>query len=110
VKSAKLRVLATTASTPSNAFPGLPRVADTFKGFEVVGWQGLFAPIGTPQAVRDQLAKEAIAALADETLRAKLVEQGMRVTARPAVELAEIIRRERASWARVVEKAKISLD
>jgi tripartite-type tricarboxylate transporter receptor subunit TctC len=110
VKTGKLRVLATTAAVASNAFPGLPRVADTYKGFEVVGWQGLFAPIGTPQAVRDRLAKESIAALADETVRGKLEDQGMRVTARPAAELADIIRRERDIWARVVERAKISLD
>lgn len=110
VKTGKLRVLATTAAVASNAFPGLPRVADTYRGFEVVGWQGLFAPIGTPQAVCDRLAKESIAALADETVRGKLEDQGMRVTARPAAELADIIRRERDIWARVVERAKISLD
>lgn len=110
VKAGRLRVLATTAAVTSTAFPGLPKVADTFKGFEVVGWQGLFAPIGTPQAVRERLAKESIAALTDEAVRGKLQDQGMRVTARPAPELADIIRRERAVWARVVEKAKITLD
>jgi tripartite-type tricarboxylate transporter receptor subunit TctC len=110
VKTGKLRVLATTAALASDAFPGLPRVADTYKGFEVVGWQGLFAPIGTPQSVRDRLAKESIAALADEAVRGKLEDQGMRVTARPAAELADIIRRERDVWARIVERAKISLD
>jgi tripartite-type tricarboxylate transporter receptor subunit TctC len=110
VKTGKLRVLATTAAVTSKAFPGLPRVADTYQGFEVVGWQGLFAPIGTPQPARDRLAKESIAALADEAVRGKLEDQGMRVTARPAAELAEIIRRERDVWARVVERAKISLD
>jgi tripartite-type tricarboxylate transporter receptor subunit TctC len=110
VQSGKLRVLATTALTPSMAFPGLPRVADTYAGFEVVGWQGLFAPVATPKSARDRIEKEIITALADDTVRAKLVEQGMRVTARPGTELADIIRRERAGWARVVEKAKISLD
>ncbi len=99
VKTGKLRVLATTASTPSLAFPGLPRVADTFSGFEVVGWQGLFAPAATPKDVRDRIEKEAITALFDQVVRAKLVEQGMRVTARSSFELADIIRRERSSWA-----------
>lgn len=110
VKNGKLRVLATTAAKPSSAFPALPLVADSFAGFEVVGWQGLFVPTATPMPIRDRIEKEVIAALADPGVRAKLVEQGMQVTARPAAELAQIISRERAAWARVVEKAKITME
>ncbi len=110
VKAGRLRVLATTAATPSNAFPALPRVADSVPGFEVVGWQGLFAPAATPPGLREALERQAIAALADEAVRAKLEEQGMRVTARPASELADIIRRERAVWAKVVAEAGIRVE
>jgi tripartite-type tricarboxylate transporter receptor subunit TctC len=110
VKSGKLRVLATTASKPSAAFPGLPLVADSYAGFEVAGWQGMFAPVATPKTARDRIEKAVLAALADQGVQAKLTEQGMQVTARSATELAQIIPRERAVWARVVEKAKITVE
>lgn len=110
VKSGRIRVLATTAAVPSAAFPGLPRVADTVAGFEVAGWQGLFAPTGTPKEVLQRLEAATLQALADDSVKARLVEQGMRVTARPATELAVILRSERAAWTRLVEKARITVE
>jgi tripartite-type tricarboxylate transporter receptor subunit TctC len=108
VKAGKLRVLANTAATPSPYFDALPRVADLFPGFEIVGWQGLFVPAATPRASVDALERQVLAVLADEGVRNKLGEQGMRVTARPARELAALIRREQAYWAKVIESAKIT--
>jgi tripartite-type tricarboxylate transporter receptor subunit TctC len=35
--------------------PDVPSVAETLPGFEAVGWYGLVAPAGTPQAVIERL-------------------------------------------------------
>lgn len=50
-KSGALRPLAVTGPKPSPRFPGLPSVAETYPGFEIVIWLGLFAPAGTPEPV-----------------------------------------------------------
>lgn len=108
VRSGRLRVLANTAGQPSPWFEGVPRVADLLPGFEIVGWQGLFVPAATPAAVLDALERQVVAALGEEALRRQLADHGMRVTARPARELAALMKREQAGWARLIERAKIS--
>jgi tripartite-type tricarboxylate transporter receptor subunit TctC len=56
--------------------PGVPSVSEFYPSYEVSSWQGLFAPVGTPQSVIDRLraaTNEVIADKAfDSTLRATL--------------------------------------
>ena len=108
VRTGRLRVLASTGSQPSPWFERLPRVADRFPGFDVVGWQGLFAPTGTPRPMLDKLAQLAAALLQEEPVRAKLAEQGMRVTGWAGAELAASIQRERAYWSRLIAEHRIT--
>jgi tripartite-type tricarboxylate transporter receptor subunit TctC len=63
IKSGKLVALAVTSAQASPALPGVPPVADTFKGFEIDTWWGLVAPAGTPKAVLDKLNQAFVAAL-----------------------------------------------
>ena len=109
LKMGKLRVLANTALTPSPWFESIPRVADLIADFEVTGWQGLFVPVATPRTTVLSLQRLVIAALADEAMRTRLAEQGMRVTGRTADELAAIIHKETLTWAKVVESSGITI-
>lgn len=109
VRTGRLRVLANTAAEPSPWFERIPRVADLVPGFEVVGWQGLFVPAATPVGVVETLERQVQAALGEEALRRQLADQGMRVTGRSGRELATLMRREQAGWARLIERAGISV-
>jgi tripartite-type tricarboxylate transporter receptor subunit TctC len=109
VRAGKLRVLANTAADPSPWFAGVPRVADLYAGFEAVGWQGVFAPVTTPAAALETLERQVLAALTDEGWRRQLADQGMRVTGRPGRELSALMRREQSVWARLIERAKITV-
>src|SRR5207237_5321672 len=52
VKNGKLRALAITSATRSPLEPALPTMAESgVSGYEVVGWQGLFAVAGTPPEI-----------------------------------------------------------
>src|SRR5260221_5560300 len=52
VKSGKLRALAITSAQRSPLEPALPTMAESgVPGYEVVGWQGLFAVAGTPPEI-----------------------------------------------------------
>ena len=55
-KSGALRPLAVSGAKRSTMFPTLPRVADTYPGFDLSIWLGLVAPAGTPDAIVEQLA------------------------------------------------------
>jgi len=56
VKAGRLRVLAVTDSKRSPLLPEVPTLAESgVKNYELVGWNGLFAPRATPQPIVDKL-------------------------------------------------------
>jgi len=63
VRSGKLRALAVTSQKRSYALPELPTIGDTYPGYAVTIWQGLFAPAGTPPDVVEKLRTEVQAVL-----------------------------------------------
>ena len=65
IRAGKLRALAVTTATRSEALPDVPVLADTVPGYEASAWFGLGVPKGTPRAVIDKLNREVNLALAD---------------------------------------------
>jgi tripartite-type tricarboxylate transporter receptor subunit TctC len=63
VQSGKLRALAVSALKRSPVLPDLPTIAETYPGFSVTIWQGLFAPAGTPPEIVNRLRTEVQAVL-----------------------------------------------
>ncbi|HEX4553549.1 MAG TPA: tripartite tricarboxylate transporter substrate-binding protein, partial [Xanthobacteraceae bacterium] len=62
ILSGQLRGLAVSAARRTPLMPDLPAIAETYPGFEVTLWQGLFAPIGTSPEIVARLRAEASAA------------------------------------------------
>jgi tripartite-type tricarboxylate transporter receptor subunit TctC len=58
-KAGRFRALAVTGSRRSSVFPELPTLAEAgLTGYEVQTWIGVFAPVGTPKPIVDQLYRE----------------------------------------------------
>jgi tripartite-type tricarboxylate transporter receptor subunit TctC len=64
IRAGKLRALAVTSISRSDALPDLPIVADFVPGFEASYWAGLGAPRNMPAEIIGKLSKEINAALA----------------------------------------------
>src|SRR5262249_21647511 len=62
VRAGKLRALAVTTATRSEALPDIPTVGEFVPGYEASVWFGLGAPKGTPAGVIDKLNQETNAA------------------------------------------------
>ena len=58
IKSGKLRALAVTSARRLPGFEDIPAVAETYPGFEAIGWFQIFVPTGTPAAVVERLNME----------------------------------------------------
>ena len=58
ISTGKLRALAVTTVTRSEALPDVPPVGDFVPGYEVSTWVGIGAPKGTPSEVIDRLNRE----------------------------------------------------
>ena len=61
ILSGQLRGLAVSAARRTPLMPDLPAIAETYPGFEVTLWQGLFAPVGTPPEIVARLRAKASA-------------------------------------------------
>ncbi|MGQ3353357.1 MAG: tripartite tricarboxylate transporter substrate-binding protein [Phreatobacter sp.] len=64
--------LPTAPDVPTSAEAGLP-------AFQAVGWNAIFAPKGTPREIVDRLNAAGRAALADESVRKRLLELGCEI-------------------------------
>ena len=62
IRAGKLRALAVTTATRSEALPDVPTVGDSVPGYEASAWFGVGAPKGTPADIVDKLNKEINAA------------------------------------------------
>jgi tripartite-type tricarboxylate transporter receptor subunit TctC len=103
VRSGKLRALAVTTATRSEALPDLPTVADVLPGYEASTWYGIGAPRNTPSEVIAKLNIEINAALADPEMKARLADLGGMVLAGSAADFGKLIAEETEKWAKVVK-------
>ena len=108
VREGKLRALAVTSLKRSSAAPELPTIAESgYPDFEVIGWNGMFAPAKTPAAIVRALHLEIVKALASPDLRAKLAALGLESMGNSPDEFAAAIKSEIPKWAKVIKDAGI---
>jgi tripartite-type tricarboxylate transporter receptor subunit TctC len=107
VRNGKLRPLAVTSATRSDALPGVPTVGEFLPGYEATSFEGLAAPKNTPTAIVDLLNKEVNAALADPTFKAKLTAFGGQTLPGAAADFGKLIAGNTTKWAKVIKFANI---
>jgi tripartite-type tricarboxylate transporter receptor subunit TctC len=107
VKAGKLRALAVTTATRSEALPDVPTVGDFVPGYEASAPFGLGAPKNTPAEIVEKLSKEINGALADPKMKARLADLGGTVLAGSPADFGKLIAEETEKWAKVVKFAGI---
>jgi tripartite-type tricarboxylate transporter receptor subunit TctC len=105
IRAGKLRALAVTTATRSEALPDVPAVGDFVPGYESSAWLGLGVPRNTPVEIVDKLNKEVNAGLADPKLKARLVDVGGAVLAGSPGDFGKLIADETEKWGKVVKFA-----
>ena len=108
VKAGTVRLLAVASEQPSALAPGLPSIHQTLPGFVVEGWNGVFAPAGTPPAIVDTISAAIKKAVEQPAFAAKL--SAMYVEAKYAgpVEFARIMGTTTEFWRKVVTDLEIT--
>jgi tripartite-type tricarboxylate transporter receptor subunit TctC len=107
IRDAKLRSLAVTPATRSEALPDIPTVADFVPGYDASDWFGLGVPRNTPADIVDKLNKEINAALADPKIKARLADLGLTVLAGSPADFGKLIVDETEKWSKVIRAANI---
>jgi tripartite-type tricarboxylate transporter receptor subunit TctC len=103
IKAGKLRALAVTTATRSEALPDIPAVGEFLPGYEASTWTGLGAPKSTPTEIVDKLNKEINAGLADPKMKARLADLGGTPLLGSPADFRKLIAEETDKWAKVVK-------
>ena len=108
VKAGALRALAVSTRTRFAGLPDVPTVHEAgVPGYEVMSWNGIAAPAGTPKAVIDRLNRAITEALAMPDVKQRF--QELAVDARPDTPegFRKLVASEIVKWGKVIEQAKI---
>ena len=108
--SDKVRLIAVGTLARVKQLPDTPTVAEVLPGFKMPAWNGLLAPAGTPRAIIERVAREALAAARDPAIGKKLFDLGIEPGAAGPDDLAAIIRDEQTIYSAAVKAAGISAE
>ena len=110
VQQNRIRALAVTSRKRAPQVPNVPAVAETLPGFENLGWFGLVAPAGTPQAILDKVHADMTKVLASPDVKKRFGELGMAPAGNTPAEFARAMKEESARWARVIRERKLQVN
>ena len=107
VRAGKLRALAITTATRSEALPDIPAIGEFVPGYEASSIFGLGVPKNTPAEIVDSLNKEVNAALVDPTFKAQLAKLDATVLGGSPADFEKLLAEETEKWAKVIRTANI---
>jgi tripartite-type tricarboxylate transporter receptor subunit TctC len=111
VASGKLKALAVTSIGTTALLPGVkPVAAQGVDNFQVLAWNGLYVPRGTPAAVVQRLNAELTKILAQPEVRQRLLELGHEPAGGAPAQLGDFARSERQKWGPLITKVGLKAE
>ena len=108
IKRGELRPIAVTSGKRVTGLESVPTMAESYPGFEYVGWFALVAPTGTPDAIVRKVNADVNAVLAQPEVQKRLLDLGA-INEGPGTpeQVAQFFKDERARWAKLVKDIKL---
>jgi tripartite-type tricarboxylate transporter receptor subunit TctC len=111
IRQGNVRALAITARQRSAILPDVPTMAEAgYPNIEGDSWVGLLVPRGTPRDIIDLLQREIAKIIGEPDMKARLAELGYDPVASTPEEFAARIKREIATWGKVIRDANIKAE
>jgi tripartite-type tricarboxylate transporter receptor subunit TctC len=107
VNDGQLRILATSSPKGSPLLPNVPTVARDVKGFEVISWNAVGAPKGTPKDVIATMNKAMHEVLSMPDVKAQFAKVGVEAHASTPAEMMSRLTGDIKKWNAVIDTAKI---
>jgi len=113
-KAGNVKVYGVTTAARLPSTPDIPTLDEQgLKGFDLVVWNGLYAPKGTPKAVLDKLVAALQSAVQDPAFKARLAELGAQpvplAKANPE-SLRALLKSEVEKWTPIIRKTGVYVD
>jgi len=110
-RNGKIRGLAVTGSRRSSVFPELPTLAEAgIKDYQVETWIGVFAPVGTPAPMVEQLHREVNRVFATPEARDRLARLSYEHMPDTQEQMARRIAADTARWAKIVKDSNFQIN
>jgi tripartite-type tricarboxylate transporter receptor subunit TctC len=108
VKSGKLRALAITSTARSPLAPDLPTMIEAgVPGYEISGWNGIFAPKGTPPLIVARPHAALVKILKESDVKEQLAALGAEPVGDTPDEFAAFLKADSARWERIIREKGI---
>ena len=108
IKAGSVRALAVTSAKRVRGMENIPTLAEAgVPGYQLVSWQGIFAPAGTPKEIVQRLNMELVKIIGMPDVRERLDMLGVEPVANTPDEFATFQRAEITKWAKVIKDANI---
>ena len=110
LKTGRMRALGVTSVKRVASLPDVPTVAESgLPGYEMIGWYGIVAPVGTPPAIVTKLQTDISAVLLAPDTRERLAAEGGEAVGSKPEEFGAFIKSEIEKFGKVVKAAKIPM-
>jgi tripartite-type tricarboxylate transporter receptor subunit TctC len=110
IKAGKLRALAVTTASRSEALPHIPSLRELLPGYEASAFFGVGAPKNTPAAAVGKLNEAINKSLADPKIVGRLAELGGTPLVLSSAAFGKFIADETDKWGKVIRAANIKAD
>lgn len=107
IKAGKLRAIAVSSAKRSTALPDIPSVGETIKGFDMTAWMGLFGAANTPKDIVTKMSGEVARIVQLPDVRARMLGQGAEPVGGTPQDLADLMARETALYAKIIKTSGI---
>jgi tripartite-type tricarboxylate transporter receptor subunit TctC len=105
----KIRALASSGPVRSESTPDIPTLREAgVANYDVVSWNALFAPAGTPPEIVKVLNQALQDILAEPEVKQRLLELGIEARASTPEEISARLKSDIDKWQKVIEKAGIA--
>jgi tripartite-type tricarboxylate transporter receptor subunit TctC len=104
IQGGNLKPLAVASAQRLPDFPDLPTVAETVPGFKAMGWQGLMAPVGTPETVIRKASEDLRKVISDPAFKAQLTGRGSYPVPMSPTEVTAFIQDQQRQWSPLLQQ------
>jgi tripartite-type tricarboxylate transporter receptor subunit TctC len=109
-RAGSVHALGVSGAARSPAFPDLPTIGETVKGFAAPTWTGVVGPAGIPRPIVDKLNVAVNRAILSEGFKDKFAKIGDEGGGGTPEDFAAVIKADSAKWGDVIQRAGIKLD
>jgi tripartite-type tricarboxylate transporter receptor subunit TctC len=109
-RAGKVRVLASSGKKRSAAAPQVPTIKETVPSYDVLSWQGVFAPAKTPPEIISKLHAAVVKAVAEPALKKKFALGAYDIVGSTPEALKKYLAADTKKWTGVIKSAGIKIE